>query len=610
MSAATRRSLGSGVLGRSPAASDSDERGRATGNAPMRGWPAWPAWLVLATLAACTTEDRTVNESMDPTVTPSAAESMDASMDASAESATESSTVLVPVPSDATISFSLSFDVGSQNDPPGKEGLAYLTGQMLADASTENRRYEEILEALYPIASSYDVRVDREMTTLTGRTHRDNLDLFFELYSDAYLRPAFDADDFQRIRNDAVNYLENALRFSSDEELGKAALYEFVYSGTSYAHPTVGTVEGLQSITLDDVRGFYEGHFSRANATPGLAGGFDDALTQRFDGSLANLPGGSDAGADAGTDAAEASDEASGDGSGEAPSDGSDSDAVADAAAPPGTASAAIMINTPEIEGREVLLVSKPGADASISFGFPIDVSRGERDFYALWVANSWLGEHRNQSSHLFEVIREVRGLNYGDYSYIEAYPEGGRRTKPPVNVARHKQIFEVWIRTLPNHQALFALRAAIRELENLVDNGLTEEEFELTRSFLNKYILHFAVTTSQRLGYAMDDRFYGIGGEGHLARFREVLGELTLEEVNAAIREHLQYENLKIAIVTGDAEGLREALAADAPSPIEYAQEMPEEVLAEDEEISTLPLGITEDRIYTVPVESIFQGE
>ena len=487
---------------------------------------------------------------------------MDASMDESAES----STVLVLVPSDATISFSVSFDVGSRNDPPGKEGLAYLTGQMLADASTENRRYEEILEALYPIASSYDVRVDREMTTLTGRTHRDNLDLFFELYSDAYLRPAFDADDFQRIRNDAVNYLENELRFSSDEELGKAALYEFVYSGTSYAHPTVGTVEGLQSITLDDVRGFYEGRFSRANATPGLAGGFDDALTQRFEGSLANLPGGSDAGDTS--------------------------------------------INTPEIDGREVLLVAKPGADASISFGFPIDVSRGERDFYALWVANSWLGEHRNQSSHLFEVIREVRGLNYGDYSYIEAYPEGGQRAKPPVNVARHKQIFEVWIRTLPNHQALFALRAAIRELENLVDNGLTEEEFELTRSFLNKYILHFAVTTSQRLGYAMDDRFYGIGGEGHLARFREVLGELTLEEVNAAIREHLQYENLKIAIVTGDAEGLREALAADAPSPIEYAQEMPEEVLAEDEEISTLPLGITEDRIYTVPVESMFQGE
>ena len=93
-----------------------------------------------------------------------------------------------------------------------------------------------------------------------------------------------------------------------------------------------------------------------------------------------------------------------------------------------------VAIDPPALDGREVLLVSKPGADASISFGFPIDLSRGERDFYPLWVANSWLGEHRNQSSHLFKVIREIRGLNYGDYSYIEAFPEGGSRSMPPVN--------------------------------------------------------------------------------------------------------------------------------------------------------------------------------
>ena len=60
--------------------------------------------------------------------------------------------------------------MGLQNDPLGKEGLAYLAGQMLADASTENNRYEETLEKLYPIASNYGIRVDREMIVLTGRT--------------------------------------------------------------------------------------------------------------------------------------------------------------------------------------------------------------------------------------------------------------------------------------------------------------------------------------------------------------------------------------------------------------------------------------------------------
>ncbi|MDZ7762923.1 MAG: hypothetical protein U5K00_00645 [Melioribacteraceae bacterium] len=56
--------------------------------------------------------------------------------------------------------------------------------------------------------------------------------------------------------------------------------------------------------------------------------------------------------------------------------------------------------------------------------------------------------------------------------------------------------------------------------MQLLVDEGLTKEEFELTRGFLKKYVLHFAPTTSQRLGYALDDKFYGIDGT-HLQKFK-----------------------------------------------------------------------------------------
>ena len=88
----------------------------------------------------------------------------------------DATVVLLNVPADPTISLSVQFAVGSQNDPPGKEGLAFLTGEMLADAATETRSLDEILAALYPLAASYGMRVDLERTTLTGRVHRDNLD--------------------------------------------------------------------------------------------------------------------------------------------------------------------------------------------------------------------------------------------------------------------------------------------------------------------------------------------------------------------------------------------------------------------------------------------------
>jgi zinc protease len=476
----------------------------------------------------------------------------------------ESAVVKLPIAADPTVSFSVAFAVGSQDDPPGKEGLAFLTGEMLADAATQANSLETILEKLYPLASAYDVRVDRERTTITGRTHRDNVSEFLELYTDAFLRPAFEESDFERVRSDAVNDLENTLRYSSDEELAKAALDDFVFRGTRYAHPAEGTVAGLRSVTLDDVRAFYARHFTARNAVAGIGGGFDDATAARLAAAVHELPRG-------------------------------------EAAEPPAITPAAI-------RGRELLLIDKPGADASISFGFPLDVRRGERDYYALWIANSWFGEHRNQASHLFQVIRERRGLNYGDYSYIEAFPEGGERSMPPVNVPRHHQIFEIWIRTLPNQHAQFATRAAMRELTKLVDDGMTQEDFELTRSFLKKYALHFAETTSTKLGYAMDDRFYGLEDEGHLQRFQRMLDELTLDDVNSAIKRHLRYDNLKIAVVTGDAANLRDALVADSPSPIAYDTPKPAAIVEEDREIEAFPLGISAERTTVMPVDSVFE--
>lgn len=473
--------------------------------------------------------------------------------------------ILLPVENDPTVTFAVWFQSGSQDDPVGKEGLARLTASMISDGATTENSYQDILEKLYPIASGYGVRVDKEMTVLTGRTHIDNVDLFFQLFTDAYLKPAFDEADFERIKKDQLNNLETSLRYAADEDLGKAALDLAVYGGTRYAHPVSGTVQGLNSITLDDVKTFYVQNYSRRNAVVALGGGFDRALLDRFEATLDQMP-------------------------------------QSPAPAEPEVAAAAI-------EGRNVTLVSKPGADASISFGHPVAVRRGTRDYYALWIANSWLGEHRNSSSHLYQVIRETRGMNYGDYSYIEAFPQGGRRSMPPQNVARDHQKFEVWIRTLPNEQAVFALRAALREVDGLIDNGMTEEQFQLTRSFLSKYHLHFATTTSERLGYLIDDRFYGIDSPGHLATFGEMMASITREEVNAAIKKYLHTDNLEIAIVTGDADGLTQQLTSGEPSPMSYSIEKPAEVLEEDKVIESYPLNISEDDVTVIPVTEIFEN-
>jgi len=157
----------------------------------------------------------------------------------------------------------------------------------------------------------------------------------------------------------------------------------------------------------------------------------------------------------------------------------------------------------------------------------------------------------------------------------------------------------------VPNEAAYFALRAAVRELRHLVDNGMTQDQFELTKTFLGKYCLHYAPTTSAKLGYKLDDRFYGI--DDHLSALPKEIASLSLEEVNAAIKRHLRYDGLKIVMITKNAEVLKKALVADKPSPMRYATPKPPSVVEEDKEIEKFPLGIREEAVTVMNTDGMF---
>jgi zinc protease len=59
--------------------------------------------------------------------------------------------------------------------------------------------------------------------------------------------------------------------------------------------------------------------------------------------------------------------------------------------------------------------------------------------------------------------------------------------------------------------------------------------------------------------------------------------------------------------IITKDAAGLRDALAADSFSAIKYDADKPAELLAEDKVIGARKLGIPADKIKVTPVEEVF---
>jgi zinc protease len=455
----------------------------------------------------------------------------------------------------------LLFNAGSAHDPAGKEGLAALTAAMLTEAGSTAMTIEQIEKALYPMAGSFTAHTDKEMVTLTARIHRDQWQRFFGIVLPQLLQPGFRREDFDRLKEAQLNALTQDLRSNNEEELGKEQLQVNIFRGTPYGHVALGTTSGLAAIAIDDVKAFATAMYTRANLTLGISGDAPDEMVRSVQSALGTLPAGS--------------------------------------------AVARVKADGTRPTASQVEILEKDTRATAISLGFPIEVTRSHPDFPALSVARAALGEHRLPWGRLFQRIREVRGMNYGDYAYIEAYPGGMFTSVPAPNIVRQRQIFEIWIRPVVPVNAQMALRIAVFELQKLVKSGITREEFEATRDYLMKSVYVMTARQDEQLGYALDSRWYGIGE--FTSYMRDALRKLTVEDVNRAVARHLSADRLSIVIVTKDAAALKQALVSDQFSPIKYDGEKPAALLDEDKVIGALKLNLSADRVRVTPIAEVF---
>lgn len=469
----------------------------------------------------------------------------------------------------------LMFRNGSICDPIGKEGLTRLTASLITSGGSSQYTYSQIQDKLYPMAAGYSASVDKEVTIFTMQVPTDFLNEFYSIVRGVLLEPSFAEQDFERVKSNQQNYVDQVIKASSDEEYSKKALEDFLFRGTRYQHMIDGTSGGVKSITLEDVKNHYKTFFTKENLLIGIAGNYTDEFLNTLKSDLQKLPS-----------------------------------------------------TTPVIPGRiipastggiNVEIISKDGAFGSAIFmGFPMDITRSSDEFAALMVANSYLGEHRKSYGVLYNKLRETRSMNYGDYSYIEWYDNGGAYMLPPPGVPRTSNYFSIWIRPVQIAKQLkeqyselsgitighahFAIRMAIMHLDKLVKEGMSKKDFEITRQFLQSYIKLYVQRTADQLGYLMDSKFYG--RKDFIAEMEPLLAKLTVDDVNRVIKKYWQVNNMDITIVTdvSEAEPLAKSLQENLDSPMSYSNLVksgqPKEVLQEDDVVAKYKLNIKSVKI------------
>jgi zinc protease len=472
--------------------------------------------------------------------------------------------VWLPSDSDPLVAVRIVFASGSRDDPPTMPGLTALTAKLMVEGG-QRHNGEAIRAMMMPMAAELSVRVDTDHTAFVGRVHRDHADKYIELLVELLTAPLLDPVDFERLREAAIAEIEQGIRSDDDEQLQRQALHSTIFGGAAhpYRHLSIGSVEGLHRCTVAALADHRAAVFTQQRMWMGLAGGFAPAHADALRRGLGLLPS---------------------------------SSGVRPPLPPP-----------PSVISNQMVVIDKPAAGTAISLGFALqELDRDHPDYVAMKVAETWFGEHRNLAGHLFHSMREVRGLNYGDYAYVESFEQAPGTTYDDFHNLREQQTFSMWIRPVQHQNRAFAVRMAAWELQRFVQQGIpSDEEFTRIVSFVQGYWPAKDQDASRRLGYAIDAMLSG--QQMPHSSLPTAASKLTRREVNAAIARHLRADRLTFVVVTTGGEAFVQELLGKA-TPMTYATPPSPATRLEDEQIEGFDVRLVRSSVRVVKPSDLFQ--
>jgi zinc protease len=411
---------------------------------------------------------------------------------------------LLPWEESPLVAIRVLVEVGSAVDPPGKEGLCRLTWRLLVEGGSRARGAGEIAAALAPAGTGIRLDVDKEMSAFSAVVRREDWASFYPVLREALLEPGFREEDFERLKAAQADALRDSLAGGRDEALASRALDRMIYDGQPYGHAAEGSLESIDSITLDEANAFYQEHFVRGNITLGLAGSYPAGAPDAVRSDFSRLA--------------------------------------------PTFTPRQVLPPPHRPRGIEAVLVEGPADVAAIAVGIPIPLTTADDEFFALWVAAAHLGE---------PGLAESRLSGLGTAS---AGPSGLDRDEASAStLPRRGLYFAIRLRSAGGAAGLALARRAARELRLLADEGLTQERFGLIRDHLLHSLDLRGLPLADRLALRLEAK--SPGREDILEQARRILPRLSAGDIRAAVRKHLDPEAFFLAVVVPNASASRDGL-------------------------------------------------
>lgn len=378
------------------------------------------------------------------------------------------------------------------------EGQAGLSNFVsdLLDQGTKRRNSNQIADDLGRIGASFRTSTDYDYTYLALSGLSVSSADLLSNFVEFAIQPTFPDAEIKRVKEQTIASMQRSL--DNPRFVADLGLLGALYGKHPYGRPVVGYKAQLAEITKKNIIQHYLKFYRPNNSILVVIGKFDGDFEKKVETSF-------------GTWAKR-----------ELP--------------------VQVMETPKSTPGLRVRVVEKAGLTQAQIRIAGIGIKRQDPDFMALRLANTVLGGAF--ASRLNDKIRKELGLTYSINSSFDSRIERG-----PFEISTFTKVESIDK----------VVNETVKLYREFIANGITKEELNRARGYL-KGIFPQAIETSDKLGFNLVLlRLYGIP-DRYLTHYVHDLDDLSVSQVNAAIRRNMKPDDLTIVVHAPkeNAEGLK----------------------------------------------------
>lgn len=395
-----------------------------------------------------------------------------------------------PMSSVRSVSVGIWLRTGARQERVEENGVSHFIEHMLFKG-TKNRSAEEIARAADSIGGHLDAFTAKETTNYSIKVLDEHLPRGFAILADLVKNPLFDPKHIlneSRVIQEEIKMVED-----TPDDLVHEIFTQTYWRGHALGRPILGTRRSVRSFDRQRLLGYFRCHYTPNNILVAAAGHVQHRqivdLVQR---EFGDLPAGT------------------------APRNGP------------------IPVPHPHLQVRH----KKDLEQVHLCVGAP-SYPQPHKNRFPAYILNSVLGG--GMSSHLFQNIREKRGLAYAVFSSLSSFHDAGcLSVYAGTAVDKARQVIEL----------------VLAEFCELKSNPISQEELQRAKDYLKGSLLLSLESSTSRMGnVARQEMYFGrYISQDEIARSVDAV---TAEQVLAVAQEFFRPERLAITVL-GPINGLK----------------------------------------------------